>query len=89
MYKVECGVNMFCSIMDLGFLAISIAPCLSSLIKVGPLALHPRSDDSLRSQIASWVAWDKATYSASVVDFATVDCFLLLQLNELFATMKT
>ena len=36
--------------------AISIAPWLSSFINVGPPALQPRSDNNLRSQIASLVA---------------------------------
>ena len=42
----------------------------------------PKSANKLRSQIASWVAVLSATYSAYVVDNATVACVLLRQLTR-------
>jgi len=58
-----------------GFLAIATAPSLSLKISVGRTCLYPSSPTSDRSQQASHVTSDKATYSASVDDKAIVDCF--------------
>ena len=41
---------------------------------------YPSSSRSSFNQTASWVACDKAIYSASVEEIATVDCFVLFQL---------
>ena len=43
------------------------------------------STSNLQSQIASWVAALRATYSASAVDSANVACFLLSQLTASLA----
>ena len=44
---------------------------------VGLFCLFPRSELSLLSHIIAWAALDKARYSASAVDSATVSWFLL------------
>ena len=71
-----------------GFLAIATAPSLSLKISVGRTCLYPSSPNSDRSQQASCVASDKATYSASVDDKAIVNCFFDHQVMAPLAAMK-
>ena len=61
----------------------------ANLKKVGPSRGSPMSANNLRSQTASWVAVLGATYSASVVDNATVAYFLLSQLTAPPASENT
>jgi hypothetical protein len=48
------------------------------------LHMHPKSPSSLRNQATSHAAIAAPLYSASVLDKATVDCFLLLQVTATF-----
>ena len=60
----------------MGFLASCMQPWLSHMMDVAPSCTYPTSANSCRSQIASFVHWLVAIYSASVVDNAMVGCFL-------------
>ena len=71
----------FVRLWNLGFLDNSMAPWLSSFIIDGWSCFSPISLSNLRSHTTSCVAWLKATYSAAVLDLATQDCLLLLQLT--------
>ena len=64
----------------LGFFHNAIVPRLSSLITVAPFCPKLKSRSRALNRIASCVRRLAATYSASVEERATVDCFLLLQL---------
>ena len=59
---------------------MAIVPWLSSIIIVGPSGSACISVSSLLSHIAPWAAVLTAMYSASDVNRATMDCFLLSQL---------
>ena len=74
----------------MGFLAITIAPWLSSIRVVGCCEDALRSViSSFRSHTTSWVAKLSATNSASEVDSATTARFLLSQLIGLPAIKNT
>ena len=55
---------------------------------VGALGGIPISFNNRRSQSASWVAKLSATYSASAVDNAIMDCFVINQLTAVPASEK-
>ena len=61
----------------IGFFAIPIAPCMSSMITVGLSGIA----SSFLSQTTSWVTALTDIYSASDVDRAAIACFLLSQLT--------
>src|SRR6266481_6239367 len=52
---------------------------LSQWMVVAPSCAKPRNFNRDRSQTASFAPWQLAMYSASVLDVATVGCFLELQ----------
>ena len=60
------------------FIVYSIVPQLSTKMEVGASGFSPSSVNSCRIHTFSWVAFDKAMYSASILDNATVGCFLEL-----------
>ena len=67
---------------------LDIAPLLSAYIIVGFVELRPISLKNFDNHIAWAVAHEKAIYSASTVDNATVSCHLHSQETGPPATMK-
>ena len=70
-----------------GFLAMHIADWLSSNIRVGSEEWFRKSELSSLIHTDSCAALDNAMYSASAVDKAIQDCFLLLQLTAVPPTL--
>ena len=68
---------------------MATAPSLSLKISVASTNLYPSSPNSERSQQASRADSDKATYSASVDDKATVGCLFDRQVIAPLPAIKT
>ena len=65
-----------------------VGPAHTALIDVGPFCMKVSSASSARSQIVCRVAYEKAMYSASIVERAIVVCFFELQATLPFPTRK-
>ena len=82
-------IDVFGPSMKLWILGHANCSLIISRITIGPGGLQSSSLRSCWSQIASWVALASAMYSASAVERATHDCFLLLQLMAALLIRKT
>ena len=69
----------FVRLCPTGFLAMAIAPWLSSMTLMGLLQFSSISASSLRNHTASCTAKLKAMQSASAVERETIGCLLLIQ----------
>ena len=59
----------------------SIAALLSMCIGIGPTVLIPSSETSCHNQMALQVTVVTAMYLASIVESATIGCFLVFQVT--------
>ena len=81
-YEVKLPLNVFSSLMASWFLAICYRTTIVTVDNHGcsRLGITSKSLKKLRSHTASLTASEAATYSASMVESETQDCFTLLHI---------
>lgn len=78
-YKVTVNLDVLRTFMSTGLAAMESATWLSLLIIAGERSSNPISFNNDDSHVTSQQVWAIARYSASAVERATTDCFLVFQ----------